>query len=334
MPDTAESLPSVNPLPLWNLAHAYCEARAFHAANELDIFTRLDENGATSEEMAESLGLQQRPVRMLMDACVALELLEKSADKYYNTALASEFLVKGKPHYSGNFVSLEAQSYLHWAKLDEAVRKNAPVVTPMKDESAMQFFTHAMHSTSVFSSILMAQMIDLSGYNRLLDIGGGAGINAIRFAETCPNLRATVFDQRPVVEVASEYISRSPAADRVSTYPGNYLESLPGGHDAALLSNILHGEGPETNRVLLRRVYDALEAPGIVIIADVLPNEERTGPLFPLIFALNELIHTEGGDTYTESEITEFLESAGFVEFSTARFEPAPLALITAKKKE
>ena len=333
MSNPTESIPAINPLPLWNLAHVYCEARTLHVATDLDIFTNLDADGATSEEMAKTLGIEKRPVRMLMNACVALELLEKDGDKYRNSELASAFLVKGKPHYSGAFVALEAQSYLNWAKLEEAVRQNAPVVTPMKDESLMKFFTHAMHGTSVFTSMMLAQMVDLSGYANLLDIGGGAGVNSIRLAETYPNLRATVFDQGPVVEVAAEYIAKSPAADRVSTRSGNYLESIPGGHDAALLSNIIHGEGAEVNRKLLERVYDALDSPGIVIIADTPPNEERTKPTFPLIFALNELIHTEEGDTYTESETVAFLEAAGFESFNTINLNPAPLAFFTAIKR-
>ncbi len=332
MADRTAKIPAVNPLPLWELAHAYCGARAFHAANELDVFSHLDEE-KTFEQMATLLGLENRPVRMLMDACVALELLEKSGAKYKNTSVSSEFLVKGKPFYSGHFVSLEAASYLTWADLPDSVRKNGPVSRHKRDEKAMKFFTHAMHSTSVFSTIVLTRTVDLSGYRRLLDIGGGSGVNAITFAERYPNLRATVFDRGPVVEVAGEYISRSSAAERLSTMAGSYLESLPGGHDAALLSNILHGEGAEDNGALLKRVYDALEAPGIVIIADVLPNEERTGPQFPLLFALNMLVHTERGDTYTESDVRTFLEEAGFREMNTIRFDPAPLSVLTALKK-
>ncbi|RJP69578.1 MAG: methyltransferase [Candidatus Abyssobacteria bacterium SURF_17] len=324
-------IPAVNPLPLWELAHRYCEARAFHAASELDIFSKLDTE-RTSDEVANMIGLHHRPVRMLMDACVALGLLEKCGRKYRNTAVASEFLVKGKPFYSGNFVSLEAFSYQSWAKLPDAARENKPVARIMRDERHMKFFTHAMHSTSVFSATILAQAVDLSGHKRLLDIGGGSGVNAITVAEKYQNLRATVFDQGPVVEVAAEYIAKSLAAPRISTMAGDYLKGLPGGHDAALLSNILHGEGAEDNRALLKRVYDALEAPGMVIIADTLPNEERTGPVFPLLFALNELLYTEHGDTYTESDIKGFLAKAGFGRMNAISFEPAPLSVITALK--
>jgi hypothetical protein len=114
---------------------------------------------------------------------------------------------------------------------------------------------------------------------------------------------------------------------------GSYLESLPGGHDAALLSNILHGEGENDNRALLKQAYDALDAPGIVIISDALLNEERTAPVFPLLFALNMLVATEHGDTYTRVEVKGFLEEAGFCEMNTISFEPAPLTIITGLKK-
>ena len=330
MTDSIARIPDLSPLPLWNLAHVYCEARAFHAANELDIFSHLDEE-KTSEDMAKLLGLEHRPIRMLMDVCVALELLEKSEGRYKNTPISSEFLVKGKPFYSGHFVSLEGASYLNWGKLTDAIRQNGPVRSK-RDEESMKFFTHAMFSTSVFSATILAQVVDLSDHHNLLDVGGGSGINAITFAEKYPNLHATVFDHRPVVEVAAEYISRSPVAGRLSTRAGNYHEILPDGHDAALLSNILHGEGAEDNRALLRRVYEALDAPGLVIIADVLPNEERTGPAFPLIFALNMLVATERGDTYTDSQIRDFLAEAGFCEMNTISFDPAPLSVVTATK--
>jgi predicted O-methyltransferase YrrM len=324
-------VPAVNPLPLWNLAHAYCGARAFHIANELDIFSHLDAE-KTVEQMSELLSLEERPIRMLMDACVALELLEKAEGRYKNTLLSSEFLVKGKPFYSGNFVSLEAASYLAWAKLAEAVSKNRPIEQNMRNEQVLRFFTHAMHSTSVFSAAILAEVVDLSGYQKLLDVGGGSGVNAITFAEKYPNLRATIYDQQAVIEVAAEYIARSSAADRVSTMPGNYLVNLPKGHDAALLSNVLHAEGVDDNHALLKRVFEALDAPGIVIIADVLPNEERTGPLFPLIFALNMLLETKHGDTYTESQVKQFVEGAGFTGMNTISFDPAPLSVITAFK--
>lgn len=115
---------------------------------------------------------------MLLDVCVALELLAKNRPRFKNAPISSEFLVKGKPNYFGNFVSLESYSYLTWSNLTQAIRQNGPVVLPMKDERMLRFFAHAMHSASVFSAALLAQVVDLSSHKKLLDIGSGSGVNA------------------------------------------------------------------------------------------------------------------------------------------------------------
>ena len=48
-------------------------------------------------------------------------------------------------------------------------------------------------------------------------------------------------------------------------------------------------------------------------------NEERDGPLLPALFALNMLVGTPEGDTYTESEVRAWMTEAGFAAPSTGR---------------
>ncbi len=49
-----------------------------------------------------------------------------------------------------------------------------------------------------------------------------------------------------------------------------------------------------------------------MVISEFVPNDDRTGPLQPLVFAVNMLVHNEEGDTFTVPEITEWLREAGF----------------------
>src|SRR5205823_1043448 len=82
----------------------------------------------------------------------------------------------------------------------------------------------------------------------------------------------------------------------------------------ATLGHILHSEGEKRSRELLRKVFAALAPGGTVVIAEMVPNDERTGPPFALFFALNMLVHTDTGDTFTFAEMKSWLEQTGFTK--------------------
>jgi hypothetical protein len=69
----------------------------------------------------------------------------------------------------------------------------------------------------------------------------------------------------------------------------------------------------------------------MLLIADMVPNDERTGPVFPLVFALNMLINTEEGDVFTMKEYTRWLNEAGFKKIWTVD-APGPSPVILATK--
>lgn len=82
----------------------------------------------------------------------------------------------------------------------------------------------------------------------------------------------------------------------------------------------------------MRKVSNALAPGGTVVIAEFLVNQERTGPLNGLIFAVNMLVNTEKGDTFSLEEIRGWLEAAGFNDVRSLE-APSPSPLILATKK-
>ena len=69
-----------------------------------------------------------------------------------------------------------------------------------------------------------------------------------------------------------------------------------------------------------------------MVIAEFLVNRERTGPLNGLIFAVNMLVNTDKGNTFSFEEIRGWLEAAGFADVRSLE-APAPSPLILATKK-
>jgi SAM-dependent methyltransferase len=133
-----------------------------------------------------------------------------------------------------------------------------------------------------------------------------------------------------VLEVTRSVAERHGVGDRLRTAAGDLLEADFGtGHQVATIGHILHSEGRERSRKLLRKTFAALAPGGTIVISEFMPNDERTGPVTPLIFAVNMLLHTAAGDTFTFAEIADWLREAGFANARLLE-APAPSPLVLA----
>ena len=68
----------------------------------------------------------------------------------------------------------------------------------------------------------------------------------------------------------------------------------------------------------------------MLVIAEMIPNDARTGPMFPVLFGLNMILHTAEGDVFTMAQYKQWLKHAGFSSIKTAEIDsPSPLILAT-----
>jgi ubiquinone/menaquinone biosynthesis C-methylase UbiE len=168
----------------------------------------------------------------------------------------------------------------------------------------------------------LGEAVDLRPFNALLDVGGGSGAYDIELCRLYPHLRATVYDLPFVAEIAARKISEAGVSDRIQTIGGDFFaeDDFPAGHDAVLLSMILHDWSVPKNRKILRKCYQALPTGGAVIISELLVNDDKTGPAPAALMSLNMLIETEGRN-YTPAEYAAWLEEIGFRDMRTVWFE-------------
>ncbi|HEX5088906.1 MAG TPA: methyltransferase [Nocardioides sp.] len=330
---TAVAQRELSPVPLMQLATAFWAFKTLAAAHELDLFPRLSGTpGVTSLELAEAWGIEERPADMLLTGCSALGLLEKREGRYVNSPLAEEFLVRGRPYYFGGFVQmLDQRLYPGWGRLTEAIRTNRPTTwDPVvqdslfdgEDPELLAVFWEAMHSLSTFTARELGRAIDLSDARRLLDVGGGSAAYDIELCRLHPDLTATVYDLPKVVDIAAGKVREAGLDGRIETVAGDFFAdaSLPGGHDTVLLSMILHDWAEERGRAILQKCWTALPSGGRLVIAELLVDDERTGPPAAALMSLNMLVETEGRN-YTPAEYEAWLAELGFVDVHTVWFE-------------
>ena len=156
-------------------------------------------------------------------------------------------------------------------------------------------------------------MLDFSAVKKVLDVGGGSGAFSMEFIKSSPDIQAVVFDLPDVIPITMKYVESENLNEKISYITGNYLfDEIGDGYDLIFLSAIVHINSFEENKSLVSKCFKALNQGGQIVIKDWVMNEDRTDPAGGAIFALNMLVGTEKGDTYTENEMKTWLNSADF----------------------
>src|SRR5262249_8124523 len=143
-----------------------------------------------------------------------------------------------------------------------------------RTEESTRTFMRGMHGFGLLSSPAVAAAFDLTGFRRIVDLGGGTGHLVIAACERDPQLRGPIFDLPPVIPIAREEIARSPAHARIEAIPGDFFTGDLPAADLYAASRILHDWSEEKIIILLRKVYAALPAGGAFLVVEKLLDED------------------------------------------------------------
>jgi SAM-dependent methyltransferase len=212
--------------------------------------------------------------------------------------------------------------------LAEAVKSGRPLQTGASAEQRAAFFAKlvpAIFPGSFLAATAMVKRLPAAArrkITRILDIGAGAAAWSIPFARALKRARVTVADYPAVTQVTRQFAERWGVGDRFDYIEGDFREVDFGiGYDLAILGHIIHGEGADWSKPLLKRTCAALREGGMLLIGEFVPNDQRSGPAAPLLFGLNMLLNTPAGDVFTMREYRAWLKEAGFAKVASI---PAP----------
>ena len=306
-----------HPGELLEVSGYFWKTCTLHAAVKLDVFTCIGDGHLTSQEVSDRLSAARKGVERLLNALVAMELLAKVNDTYCNTPSGKELLSKDSPKYLGHIIMHHHHLLESWSKLDQSVESGQPVSerSSFGKEQWRESFLMGMFNMAMNMAPRLVPKIDISSRRHLLDLGGGPGTYAVHFCRHNPQLKATVFDLPSSRPFAESVIKQFELADRIAFKDGNYLKDhVEGSYDAAWLSHILHGEGADDCRRIIKKAVSVLEPGGIIIIHEFILNNSMDGPLFPALFSLNMLVGTDSGQAYSEQQIMDMLAEAGVTD--------------------
>jgi len=330
----------ISPLRIMNIACAFYESSVLLTSVSLGIFKALAKApGSSTSAVAGQCGLDAEKTRLLLDACVALELAKKEGDGYSNSDEASQYLVSGSPTDLSQALMYNRDVFPAWTNLEELIKTGKPVDNPEahlgRDPQRTQAFARAMHARVLSIGRGVIPLLDFGGCSKILDIGGGTGAYASLITAANPGINCTVLDLPRIIDAAPALHAGSPDSNRITFIADDYhTASFPGDNDVILIFGVLHQEHPEAVASILSRSAAALKPGGRIYIMDMMTDGSRTQPKFSALFALNMALTTQHGWVFSSEDLEKWLRDAGFSQYKCQPLpDPLPHWLARANRK-
>lgn len=314
--------PHIDDRQLWDVIFGIFGLPALFIAHRLNLFQFVADKNPTLDELCEGLNLHRRGAQILVSTSTSLGFLDLIDDRYCLTPLAKDYLLESSANYFGHYWDLLIDNHevFSFEALMAAVVSDTPRAygvkdiyqTHREDVQRTRTFTRAMHSVSVAAASGWIQKLDLTGYRRMLDIGGGSGAHALTAASAVPHLQVTVFDLATVCPVTEEFITRYGLETRVKAQPGDMWNDAFPQADLHFYSHVYHGWKPDKCQFLSQKSFESMEAGGRIIVHEILYDDiGKTGP-FPAAALSMIMLGWGEGEQYSGPQIQSFLEEAGF----------------------
>jgi hypothetical protein len=312
---------------LTRISSGFTQSRILQVAVRLGVFDLIKKEGSSSLEVARAITGNPRATELLLNALVALRLLGKKKNRFYNTNSSLKYLVKTSPKYFGGMVIFEESLWNTWASLEESIRSGKPARESdmfQNNEIETERFVMAMHSlvNARGDAEILSDKLDFSWAKTMIDIGSGPGTYPIKFLKKFPHLKITILDLPGTLKITKKVLGKEGMSGKIKLIECNYnSDEIPKGFDIAFLSNIIHSEDEEANQKLFKNVYGSLNLGGEIIIKDHILAPTLTSPAVGALFSIHMLLTTKGRD-YSFKELKGWLVDAGFKKVRWIRLKP------------
>lgn len=307
-------------------ASSFFPSRIVLTANNYRIFDHLEGTWKTARAVAKDAGTDSRATELLMNSLTAMGLLKKKEGRYTNATVASRYLVKGKPDYQGDILSHYSTLWENWSGLDAVLKTGEPNRKAHNHTS----FILGMHNLALQKVKKVLASLDLKGVKSLLDMGGGPGTYSMGFARK--KIEVTLLDFPDTLKIAEKLIKEAGLETNIRLLPGDFTrDELGNNYDLIFISHIFHAYTENECLSMLRKSHASLNPGGRVVIQEFHLDETRAFPPQGALFAINMLVNTPGGRSYTAKEMSAWLKKTGFKDVKEKLIDET--VLITAIKK-
>jgi predicted O-methyltransferase YrrM len=314
-----------------DLMDAYLTSAALNAALELGLFWLLAERPLDAAGVGEALGIPGNRSQPWLELLSYAGLLEPVAQGYAPSSTARTAILDAYSQESWAYLAKEARIRFPIIR-DLAVHMRAPGsvwkaqgLTPpdyfaqlVASPEEARAFTRALYQVHLPYADEIANHLDMTGAQRLMDLGGGSGVVSLALLRRYPHLTAVVVDIPNVCaagrELAQEISGADGVAERITYHAADYVqedldvqEDLPAGFDRVLLCD----SGPYTE-AMFKKIRTVLNPGGRLVLVNHFVPAEGLIPPSCLFWAFQGALANPDSAYTTTSEIQARLRRAGF----------------------
>lgn len=324
MADTIEAAtPPVPPhVQVIEMGTGSAVANVVHVAARIGLADELSAGPKSAIELAAPLALHAPSLHRLMRTMAALGLLSEGEGQRFSLTKLGEALRTGAPGSARSTLLMTGSSWVGsgFANIFHSLQTGR---TGFEKAYGMPFFDYLdqhPEAASVFSAamvglhgdepVAVAAAYDFSNFKTVVDVGGASGNMLAALLTRYTEPRGLLFDRPHVVIDAEKLLKAHGVHERVAVEAGNFLESVPSGGDAYILSHILHDWNDDDCLTILGNCRKAMSRDGRLLIVEmVVPagNAPHPGKILDMV-----MLVLVGGQERTEGEYRRLLDKAGF----------------------
>jgi SAM-dependent methyltransferase len=306
---------------VFDLMDSYVTSGALNAAMELGLFWLLAEQPMDKEGIAHALDIPINRCQYWLQLLSSMGLIEQGSEGYAPSSTTRAAILNAYSQETWAFLAGETLDRFP-AVHDLALRiRQAGSAWAVQGLTPPDYFTQLLQSPERarrFTRMLyeihlplaeqVAESLDMSGVDRLMDLGGGSGVVSLALLRRHHHLTAVVVDIANVCAAGREIAAENSMEDRITYYEADFLhDDLPSG-----FGMVLECDAGPYSEALLRKIRTALNPGGCLAIVDQFAPTEGVAPSAWLHWAFQASLENPNFTLLTVTEVQSRLKQAGF----------------------
>ncbi len=329
---------------VYSLLHAPAASAALGAAITSGLLWMLAEQPMTGDEVVKVLGIPGNRGYYWLQYLESFGVLETTSQGYIPSPLVRNSILETNSKESWQHLVIDEQEKdgcVHalpqlisspgslWSiqGLDEP--SNYVDRMRANPERAREF-TRMLFQVHQNLAAQVAELLDLTGVEQMMDLGGNSGVISIALLRKYPTLKSTVVDMENVCAAGREIAAQQGFSDRITYHPAEFeKDDFPSGFDLVLQCDVAIYKFE-----LFQKLYRALKAGGRLIFVDHFSPAENLAPPTRIEWTFLDSLHEPDFSFPTLAQVKSSLFQAGFEVSDEHRTLGKGLVVLQAWKRD